>query len=277
MPPTTDNTRSPPPGDRVDPPGFAAALRFWLLLGWISFGGPAGQIAIMHAELVEKRRWIDEERFLHALNYCMLLPGPEAQQLAIYIGWILHRRVGGLVAGWLFVLPGFVTILALSVVYATLSHVPIVGAVFFGLKAAVTAIVPLALADVAAALFTNIRMVRRIAEIYGGRSGALGSWRLLKAVMTHLVATGAVAVGDDLIHSVAGGGLLSKLSRRFGEGVINGALTARVGIAAMEVCRPLPFAALPRPKVSNLISRGLQGLFGRGQLGQNEPDKALNS
>lgn len=143
--------------------------------------------------------------------------------------------------------------------------------------AAVTAIVPLALADVAAALFTNIRMVRRIAEIYGGRSGALGSWRLLKAVMTHLVATGAVAVGDDLIHSVAGGGLLSKLSRRFGEGVINGALTARVGIAAMEVCRPLPFAALPRPKVSNLISRGLQGLFGRGQTGQNEPGKALNS
>jgi putative membrane protein len=136
--------------------------------------------------------------------------------------------------------------------------------------AAVTALVPLALADVAAALLANVRMVRRIAEIYGGRSGALGSWRLLRAVMTHLVATGAVAVGDDLIHSVAGGGLLSKLSRRFGEGVINGALTARVGIAAMEVCRPLPFAVLPRPRVSNLIARGLAGLFGRAQADAGE-------
>ncbi|MCB2094574.1 MAG: TIGR01620 family protein [Rhodobacteraceae bacterium] len=128
--------------------------------------------------------------------------------------------------------------------------------------ATVTALVPLALADVAAALIANLRMVRRIAEIYGGRAGAFGSWRLLRTVFGHLVATGAVAVGDDLIHSVAGGGLLSKISRRFGEGVINGALTARVGVAAMEVCRPLPFAALPRPKVGNLVGRGLAGLFG---------------
>lgn len=128
--------------------------------------------------------------------------------------------------------------------------------------ATVTAIVPLALADVAAALIANLRMIRRIAEIYGGRAGAFGSWRLLRTVLTHLVATGAVAVGDDLIQSVAGGGLLSKLSRRFGEGVINGALTARVGVAAIEVCRPLPFAALPKPRVTNLVSRGLAGLFG---------------
>lgn len=127
--------------------------------------------------------------------------------------------------------------------------------------ATVTAIVPLALADVVAALFANLRMVRRIAELYGGRTGTFGSLRLMRTVMVHLVATGAVAVGDDLIHSVAGGGLLSKLSRRFGEGVINGALTARVGIAAMEVCRPMPFAALPRPGVTNLLSRGLAGLF----------------
>ena len=129
--------------------------------------------------------------------------------------------------------------------------------------ATVTALVPLALADVAAALTANMRMIRRIAEIYGGRAGAFGGWRLTRTVLTHLVATGAVAVGDDMIETVAGGGLLSKLSRRFGEGVINGALTARVGIAAMEVCRPLPFARLPRPKVSNLVSRGLAGLFGR--------------
>lgn len=134
--------------------------------------------------------------------------------------------------------------------------------------AAVTALVPLALADVAAALTANLRMIRRIAEIYGGRSGALGGWRLTRTVLTHLVATGAVAVGDDLVETVAGGGVLSRLSRRFGEGVVNGALTARVGIAAMEVCRPLPFAAASRPRVSNLVGRGLAGLFtgatGRG-------------
>lgn len=129
--------------------------------------------------------------------------------------------------------------------------------------ATVTAIVPLALADVVAALTSNLRMIRRIAEIYGGRAGTFGGWRLTKTVFTHLLATGAVAVGDDLIHSVAGGGLLSKLSRRFGEGIINGALTARVGVAAMEVCRPLPFMVLRRPKVSNLVSRGLAGLFGQ--------------
>lgn len=128
--------------------------------------------------------------------------------------------------------------------------------------ATVTALVPLALADVAAALTANVRMIRRIAEIYGGRAGLIGGWRLTRAVMTHLVATGAVAVGDDLLGSVAGGGLIGKLSRRFGEGVVNGALTARVGVAAMEVCRPLPFRAAPRPRVSGLVQRALAGLFG---------------
>jgi len=131
--------------------------------------------------------------------------------------------------------------------------------------AAVTALVPLALADVAAALTANLRMIRRIAAIYGGRAGTLGNWRLTRSVFSHLLATGLVAVGDDLIQSMAGGGLLSKLSRRFGEGVVNAALTARVGVAAMEVCRPLPFAALPRPRVGNLVTRALTGLFGRGR------------
>ena len=129
-------------------------------------------------------------------------------------------------------------------------------------KRQVTAVVPLALADVATALTANIRMIRRVADIYGGRSGALGAWRLTRAVMTHLVATGAVAVGDDLIGSVAGGTALSRISRRFGEGVVNGALTARVGVAAMEVCRPLPFTRGKRPSVTNLIKRALTGLFG---------------
>ncbi|MEL7013607.1 MAG: TIGR01620 family protein [Pseudomonadota bacterium] len=129
--------------------------------------------------------------------------------------------------------------------------------------ATVTALVPLALADVVAALVANLRMIRRVAEIYGCRTGRLGTWRLTKSVMTHLVATGAVAVGDDMISSVAGGGLLSKLSRRFGEGLVNGALTARVGVAAMDVCRPLPFHAEPRPVIRKLIQSALSGLFKR--------------
>lgn len=129
--------------------------------------------------------------------------------------------------------------------------------------ALVTAVVPLALADVVAALTSNLAMIRRIALIYGGRSGTLGSWRLARTVLTHLAATGAVAVGDDLIHSVAGGGVLGRLSRRFGEGVVNGALTARVGLAAMEVCRPLPFVHERPPRITEVIGRALTGLFGR--------------
>lgn len=130
--------------------------------------------------------------------------------------------------------------------------------------AAATALVPLALADVVVALTQNIRMIRRIAEIYGGRAGTLGAWRLTRAVMTHLVATGAVAIGDDMVGSLAGGGILAKLSRRFGEGVVNGALTARVGIAAMEVCRPLPFQVRSRPRVTAILRRALTGLFETG-------------
>ncbi|MFA7432428.1 MAG: TIGR01620 family protein [Gemmobacter sp.] len=127
--------------------------------------------------------------------------------------------------------------------------------------AAVTALMPLALADVAVALAANLRMIRRVATIYGGRTGGYGSLRLMRRVFAHLIATGAVAVGDDMIGSVAGGGLMSKLSRRFGEGVVNGALTARVGVAAIEVCRPLPFHALPRPRVHTLLSGAVTGLF----------------
>jgi chromate transporter len=120
---------------------FGEALRFWWKLGLISFGGPAGQIAIMHAELVERRRWISERRFLHALNYCMVLPGPEAQQLATYLGWLLHRTWGGIVAGALFVLPSLLLLVALSWVYMAYGNLPVVEGLFYGIKPAVTAIV----------------------------------------------------------------------------------------------------------------------------------------
>src|SRR5437667_12280759 len=122
-------------------PSFAEAFRFWLKLGFISFGGPTGQIAIMQTELVEKKKWISQSRFLHALNYCMLLPGPEAQQLAIYIGWLLHKTWGGIVAGSLFVIPSIFVLWMLSYVYAAFGNIPWIAAVFYGLKPAVTAIV----------------------------------------------------------------------------------------------------------------------------------------
>ena len=120
---------------------FAEAFRFWLKLGFISFGGPTGQIAIMHQELVERRRWISERRFLHALNYCMLLPGPEATQLATYIGWMMHRTWGGIVAGGLFVLPSVFILIALTWIYLAYGNVPVVAGLFYGIKPAVVAIV----------------------------------------------------------------------------------------------------------------------------------------
>ncbi|MCV9941073.1 chromate efflux transporter [Boseaceae bacterium BT-24-1] len=122
-------------------PSLAEATRVWLKIGLLSFGGPAGQIALMHKELVDERRWIGERRFLHALNYCMLLPGPEAQQLATYIGWLMHRTIGGLIAGLLFILPGALVMWALSLLYVLYRQVPLVDAIFFGVKAAVLAVV----------------------------------------------------------------------------------------------------------------------------------------
>ncbi|MCV2367587.1 chromate efflux transporter [Roseateles oligotrophus] len=135
---TTQNTQSLA---LPAPVSFWQAFAFWLKLGFISFGGPAGQIAIMHAELVERRHWISEKRFLHALNYCMLLPGPEAQQLATYIGWLMHRTRGGIVAGALFVLPSLFILIALSWIYMRFGELPVVAGIFYGLKPAVTALV----------------------------------------------------------------------------------------------------------------------------------------
>lgn len=127
--------------DTTPGPSFGQALSYWLKLGFISFGGPAGQIALMHEELVERRRWISESRFLHALNYCMVLPGPEAQQLATYIGWLMHRTRGGIAAGCLFVLPSLFILIALSWVYMAFGHVPVIAGIFYGIKPAVTALV----------------------------------------------------------------------------------------------------------------------------------------
>src|SRR5690242_21766424 len=131
------------PGQPVPAHGvaFSEAFKVWLLVALLSFGGPAGQIAVMHRIVVEERRWISEARFLHALNYCHLLPGPEAQQLAIYIGWLMHKTKGGVVAGTLFVVPGVVALMALSWIYVIWGNVSFVAGLLFGLKAAVLAVV----------------------------------------------------------------------------------------------------------------------------------------
>jgi len=144
------------------------AFRVWTRVALLSFGGPAGQIAVMHRILVEEKRWISEGRFLHALNYCMLLPGPEAQQLATYVGWLLHRTLGGIIAGGLFVVPGIISIMALSYVYAAFGSVPVIVALFFGLKAAVLAIVLEALFRIGKRSLRNRVMVGLAAAAFIG-------------------------------------------------------------------------------------------------------------
>ncbi|RCW79677.1 chromate efflux transporter [Paracoccus lutimaris] len=165
-------------------PTLAEATRIWARIGLLSFGGPAGQIALMHRVLVEEQKWLGEKRFLHALNYCMLLPGPEAQQLAVYIGWLMHRTAGGIIAGLLFVLPGMVSIMVLSWIYAIWGQTGLVGGLFFGLKAAVLAIVVQAV----------IRIGRR----------ALKSRAMLAIAAASFIAIFAFAVPFPLIVLVAG-------------------------------------------------------------------------
>jgi chromate transporter len=147
---------------------LSEAFRVWLRVAMLSFGGPAGQIAVMHRILVEEKRWISESRFLHALNYCMLLPGPEAQQLATYIGWLMHRTLGGIMAGVLFVVPGIIAIMALSYVYAGYGNVPVIVALFFGLKAAVLAIVLEAVFRIGKRSLKNNAMVSLAAAAFVG-------------------------------------------------------------------------------------------------------------
>jgi chromate transporter len=144
------------------------AFRTWLRVASLSFGGPAGQIAVMHRILVDEKRWVSEERFLHALNYCMLLPGPEAQQLATYIGWLMHRTLGGIMAGVLFVIPGIIAIMALSYVYAAWGNVPVIAALFFGLKAAVLAIVVEAVVRIGKRALKNRVMIALAAIAFVG-------------------------------------------------------------------------------------------------------------
>src|ERR1700704_2460750 len=154
--------------ETVKRPSFAEAFRFWLKLGFISFGGPAGQIAIMQTELVERRRWISQARFLHALNFCMLLPGPEAQPLAIYCGWLLHKTRGGIAAGALFVIPSMFVLWGLSFVYAAYGNVPCVAAIFYGLKPAVFAIVAFAVLRIGRKALRNSVMWAIAAASFAG-------------------------------------------------------------------------------------------------------------
>jgi chromate transporter len=197
---------------------LAEATRVWARIAALSFGGPAGQIAVMHRILVDERRWISEARFLHALNYCMLLPGPEAQQLAIYIGWLLHRTKGGLIAGSLFVLPGFVAIMVLSWLYALLGNVAPIAALFFGLKAAVLAIVleavrrigsralrNNAMRAIAAAAFIGIFFLSVpfpaivLAAGLTGYAGSRAGWRAFSGGGGHGPSPSAAAAGETLL------------------------------------------------------------------------------
>jgi chromate transporter len=166
---------------RMPPVPFGEALRFWLKLGFISFGGPAGQIAIMHDELVERRRWISERRFLHALNYCMLLPGPEATQLATYIGWLMHRTWGGIVAGGLFVLPSVFILIGLSYAYMAYGELPLVAGLLYGVKPAVVAIV------LAAAWRIGSRALRHPA-LWGISLAAFAAIHLLRVPFPAIIA-----------------------------------------------------------------------------------------
>jgi chromate transporter len=214
---------SRPPGE----PSLLDAFRFWLKLGFISFGGPAGQIAIMHQELVERRRWISERRFLHALNYCMVLPGPEAQQLATYIGWLLHRTWGGIVAGGLFVLPSLFILIALSWIYLAYGDVPVVAGTLYGIKPAVTAIV----------LFAAWRIGSRAL-----RNGAL--WAIAAAAF---VAIFALNVPFPVIVIAAGvlgyvGGRMAPDRFRTGGG--HGAADKAFGPAVIDDHTPTPAHAL---------------------------------
>ena len=223
------------------PVSFAEAFRFWLKLGFISFGGPTGQIAIMHQELVEKRRWISENRFLHALNYCMVLPGPEAQQLATYIGWLMHRTWGGIVAGGLFVLPSVFILIALTWIYLAYGDVPVVAGIFYGIKPAVTAIV------LAAAHRIGSRALRHPA-LWAVAAAAFVAIFALKAPFPAIVLTAGVI-----------GYLGGRFSPRvFAAGGGHGAAKASYGPALIDDTTPTPaHAHFSWPKLAAYAVAGI--------------------
>ncbi len=221
--------------------GFWEAFRFWLKLGFISFGGPAGQIAIMHAELVERRHWISEKRFLHALNFCMVLPGPEAQQLAIYIGWLMHRTWGGIVAGTLFVFPSLFILIALSWIYIAFGDSPLVAGLFYGIKPAVTAIV--------------VQAAHRIG------SRALKSGLLWAVAVAAFVAIFALHLPFPLIIAVAA--LVGYLGGRFAPekfktGGGHGKAASSVGPALIDDETPTPeHARFSRTRLISVVAVGM--------------------
>ncbi len=234
-------TPVPAPTDRPTPVSFWEALRFWLKLGFISFGGPAGQIAIMHAELVERRRWISERRFLHALNYCMLLPGPEAQQLATYIGWLMHRTWGGLVAGGLFVLPSLFILIALSWIYVAYGTQPAVAGLFYGIKPAVTALV----------LHAAHRIGSRVL-----RNGWL--WGIAAAAFIAIFALNApfplIVIGAGLIGAIG----MRVAPQVFANGGAHAAAKAGYGPALIDDDTPTPpHAAFTRGRLLRVLGAGV--------------------
>ena len=228
-------------GSAPPPVSFTQALRFWLVLGFISFGGPAGQIALMHAELVERRRWISEQRFLHALNFCMVLPGPEAQQLATYIGWLMHRTRGGLVAGGLFVLPSLGILIALSWVYIAHGHLPWVAGVFYGLKPAVAALVLHAAWRIGSRALKN-RWLEAIAAA------------AFVAIFAFDVPFPAIVVGAALIGHVGG----RVAPRYFAPGGGHRAAMPRYGAALIDDTTPTPpHARFTRGRLARVLAVGV--------------------
>jgi len=226
---------------------FMDAFRFWLKLGFISFGGPAGQISIMHQELVERRRWISERRFLHALNYCMVLPGPEAQQLAVYIGWLMHRTWGGIVAGGLFVLPSLFILIALSWIYIAFGSVPAIAGILYGIKPAVTAIV------VVAAIRIGSRALKN-GVLWGIAAAAFIALFALKLPFPLIV------IGAGLIGWI-GGRVAPKL---FATGGGHGASGKSYGPAVIDDATPTPeHARFSWPHFARVLAAGLL-LWGAG-------------
>ncbi len=220
---------------------FGEALRFWLKLGFIGFGGPAGQIAIMHAELVERRRWISERRFLHALNFCMVLPGPEAQQLATYLGWLMHRTAGGVAAGVLFVLPSLLILVVLSWVYMAWGEQPLVAGLFHGIKPAVTAIV----------LHAAWRIGSRVLK-----NGVL--WAIAAASFVAIFAL-AVPFPAIVLAAAAIGWLGGRfLPARFQAGGSHGRATVSYGPALIDDDTPTPpHARYSAPRLAAVVAAGV--------------------